>query len=298
MRLAVREEGSGPPVVFVHGFPELGYSWRHVQPAVAAAGFRTFAPDMRGYGGSVGPGYGIEELTGDLVELLDAEGYRRAVFVGHDWGATVVWQLALLHPERVAGLCALSVPFAARARKPPLEIWGDRLADRFFYIRHFQEPGVADAELDKDPERSMRLVFGGLTAEALLGPDDGRGYLDRLTDAPLPPWLSAEELAHYAEAFSRSGFTGPLSWYRAIDENWAATPQLAGARVAAPCLFLAGADDPALTVMPHAGQGRHLDDLRGTVLLPGAGHWVQQERPAEVADALLGFLRGLSPWWT
>ncbi|GAA4689280.1 alpha/beta hydrolase [Pseudonocardia yuanmonensis] len=301
--LAVRDEGSGPPVVLVHGFPELAYSWRHVQPALAAAGFRVLAPDMRGYGGSSCPtepaAYGIEALTGDLVGLLDAHGYRRAVFVGHDWGATVVWQFALLHPDRVAGLCALSVPFTPRARRLPLEIWRERLADRFFYIRYFQDEGVADAELAKDPERTMRLVLGGLTVDALLGPDDGRGYLDRLAEPDrLPPWLSEADLRTYAEAFARTGFTGPLNWYRAIERNWAATPHLTGARITVPCLFVAGADDPALAVMPHAGQERHLDDLRGIVLLPGARHWIQQERPAEVTEAILGLLRSLGPWWT
>jgi pimeloyl-ACP methyl ester carboxylesterase len=301
--LAVRDEGGGPPVVLVHGFPELGYSWRHQQHAIATAGYRVLVPDMRGYGGSSCPGdpvdYAVEALVGDLLGLLDAHGYRRAAFVGHDWGATVVWQLALRHPERVAGICTMSVPFTPRSRRAPTEIWRERLARRFFYILYFQQPGVADAELAKDPERTLRLVFGGLTVDALLGPDDGRGYLDRIPEPASPPdWLTGADLAVYAEAFARTGFTGALNWYRVIDRNWATSPRLAGARVRVPSLFLAGSADPALQVMPAAGQERHLDDLRGSLLLEGAGHWLQQERPAEVTAAVLEFLRTLGPGWS
>jgi pimeloyl-ACP methyl ester carboxylesterase len=299
--LRVAEEGDGPLVVLVHGFPELGYSWRHQLPALAAAGYRAVAPDMRGYGGSSRPGrvedYDIEHLTGDVVGLLDALGAERAVVVGHDWGASVAWNTALLHPERVAAVCGMSVPFTPRGQRRPSAAWPERFADRFFYIRYFQQPGIADAELAADPARTLRGMLSGLRAgdgTALIGPDDGRGVVDRLPHPDsLPAWLSPAELDHYVGEFTRTGFTGGINWYRNIDRNWETTPQLAGARIGAPSLFVAGAADPVLWMTPPDRQSRHLDDLRGQVIIEGAGHWVQQERPDEVNAALLEFLRGL-----
>jgi len=299
--LRVTEEGSGPPVVLVHGFPELGYSWRHQLPALAAAGYRAVAPDMRGYGGSSRPehveDYDILALTGDLVALLDDLGEERAVFVGHDWGAMVVWNLALLHPDRVAAVCGMSVPFTPRSKRPPSVIWQERLGDRFFYILYFQEPGVADADLAKDPARTMRGMLCGLEAEggtSLIGPPDGRGIVERLPQpAELPDWLSQAELDHYAAEFARTGFTGGVNWYRNVDRNWELTPALAGAHVTMPSLFVAGAADPVLRMTPPDRQAQYLDDLRGEILVPGAGHWVQQQRPDEVNAALLGFLERL-----
>jgi epoxide hydrolase A/B len=299
--LRVAEEGSGPLVVLVHGFPELGYSWRHQLPALAAAGYRAVAPDMRGYGGSSRPepveDYDILHLTGDVVGLLDALGEERAVVVGHDWGASVAWNLALLHPERLVGVCGMSVPFTPRSRRLPSAAWAERFADRFFYIRYFQQPGAADAELAADPARTMRGMLSGLRAgdgTELIGPDDGRGVVDRLPHPPdLPAWLSRAELDHYVAEFARTGFTGGINWYRNIDRNWELTPQLDGARVTVPSLFVAGSADPVLWMTPPDRQVAHLDDLRGQVLVDGAGHWVQQERPDEVNAALLEFLRGL-----
>jgi pimeloyl-ACP methyl ester carboxylesterase len=301
VRLRVTEEGSGPPVVLAHGFPELAYSWRHQLPALAAEGYRAVAPDQRGYGGSSRPerveDYDIHHLTGDLLALLDDLGEERAVFVGHDWGAMVVWNLALLHPERVAGVCGLSVPFVPRAQRPPTEIWREKLTGRFFYILHFQQPGVADAEMAEDPARTMRGMLSGLVAgdeTSLIGPDDGRGVVERLPQPEsLPGWLTQQELDHYAAEFARTGFTGGINWYRNFDRNWERTPDLAGAHVTVPSFFLAGDADPVLRMTPPDRQAEHLDDLRGEVLVEGAGHWVQQERPAEVNAALLGFLRAI-----
>ncbi|GAA4540391.1 alpha/beta hydrolase [Pseudonocardia xishanensis] len=299
--LRVTEEGSGPPVVLVHGFPELAYSWRHQLPALAAAGYRAVAPDMRGYGGSSRPerveDYDILALTGDLVGLLDSLGEERAVFVGHDWGAMVVWNLALLHPERVAAVCGMSVPFTPRSQRPPTEIWREKLGDRFFYILHFQRPGVADAELAADPALTMRGMLCGLTTgdgTALIGPADGRGVAERLPQpATLPDWLSQAELDHYTAEFARTGFTGGVNWYRNFDRNSELTEALADAHVTMPSLFLAGSADPVLRMNPPDRQARYLDDLRGEILVDGAGHWVQQQRPDEVNAALLEFLRGL-----
>ncbi|SDG57699.1 alpha/beta fold hydrolase [Pseudonocardia oroxyli] len=301
VELRVTEEGSGPAVVLVHGFPELGYSWRHQVTALAAAGHRVIVPDMRGYGGSSRPAavedYDIHHLTGDVVGLLDALGEEQSVVVGHDWGAIVAWQTALLHPERVAAVCGMSVPFTPRAKRPPTEIWRAALAGRFFYILHFQEPGIADADMAADPARTMRGMLCGLRAgdgTALVGPDDGRGIVERLPQPEtLPDWLTRDELDHYVAEFTRTGFTGAINWYRNFDRNWETTPQLAEAHVTMPSLFVAGSADPVLRMTPPDRQAAYLDDLRGEVVVEGAGHWVQQERPDEVNAALLTFLGSL-----
>jgi pimeloyl-ACP methyl ester carboxylesterase len=303
--LHLLEAGEGPPVIFVHGFPELAYSWRHQLPALAAAGFRAVAPDMRGYGRSTRPeaveDYDIVHLTDDLLGLLDGLGEEKAVFVGHDWGSIVVWNLALRASERVAGVVGMSVPFLPRPPMPPLELMGMAFADRFFYILHFQEPGVADAELGDDPARTMRRLLASLPAtdgSAGIDPDamadDGRGFVDRLPEPDgLPDWLSQDELDHYVAEFRRTGFTGGINWYRNLDRNWHLTGHLDGAKVEVPSAFIGGALDPVLVMSPPSVMDGWLVDHRGTVLVDGAGHWVQQEKPGEVNHALLAFLGGL-----
>ncbi|HZT66217.1 MAG TPA: alpha/beta hydrolase [Acidimicrobiales bacterium] len=302
--LHVVEQGEGFPVVLAHGFPELAYSWRHQIPALASAGYRVIAPDQRGYGRSSIPeaveDYDILHLTGDLIGVLDALGEERAVFVGHDWGAMVVWSLAQLAPERVAGVAGLSVPFLPRGPMPPVQVMRQAFADSFFYIVYFQRPGVADAELGGDPARTMRrLLAGPARGSGAATPDmfalDGRGFIDRIPEpAGLPDWLSAEELDHYVSEFTRTGFTGGLNWYRNLDRNWELTPQLEGARVQVPSLFIAGAGDPVIGFTPLSVMDGWLEDHRGTVIIDGAGHWVQQERPSEVNAALLDFLAGVT----
>jgi pimeloyl-ACP methyl ester carboxylesterase len=293
--LRVVEEGDGAPVVFAHGWPELSYSWRHQLPAVAAAGYRAVAPDMRGYGGSSRPepieDYDIEHLTGDLVGLLDDLDEEKAVFVGHDWGSMVVWQLALLHPERVAGVVGMSVPFLPRAPMPPTELFRAMFGENFFYILYFQEPGVADADLGRDTAMTMRRLLAGLTTGGMSSEGDDRGFVERLPEPDrLPDWLTQEELDHYVAEFTRTGFTGGVNWYRNFDRNWRLTAKLEGAKVEAPSLFVGGGLDPVLTLSPPSMMDGWLSDHRGTVIVEGAGHWVQQERPAEVNAALLSFL--------
>ncbi len=293
--------GGGPLVVLAHGFPELAWSWRHQLPALASAGYRVVAPDQRGYGRSSRPesveDYDIFHLTGDLVGLLDVLGEDQAVFVGHDWGSMVVWQLALLHPDRVRGVCGMSVPFVPRSPAPPIEMMRAMFSGMFFYMVYFQEPGVADAELGSDPARTMRRLLAGL-APRDLSPDeqqvafadDGRGFVDRIPEPDgLPDWLTQAELDHYVAEFSRTGFTGGINWYRNMDRNWELTPQLADATVQVPSFFIGGRDDPVLTMSPPDGQTAWLTDHRGTVIVDGAGHWVQQQSPEQVNAALLGF---------
>lgn len=305
IELSVLEDGEGFPVVLAHGFPELAFSWRHQLPALAAAGYRALAPDQRGYGRSSRPAavedYDIVHLTGDLLGLLDEIGEERAVFVGHDWGAIVVWQLALAHPERVAGVVGMSVPFIPRGSSPPTQVMRAVFGDQFFYILYFQEPGVADADLGRDPAVTMRRMLAGLSASegppqlGGLAAPDGRGLVDRLPEPQaLPDWLSQTELDTYVEAFSRTGFTGGINWYRNLDRNWELTAHLAGTHVTVPSLFVAGAADPVLAMTPPAVMEGWLDDHRGNVLIEGAGHWVQQEKPAEVNAALVGFVQAVT----
>ena len=306
VELHLTEAGSGPPVILAHGFPELAYSWRHQLPALAAAGFHAVAPDQRGYGRSSRPtaveDYDIAALTGDLLALLDDLGEERAVFVGHDWGALIVWQLALLAPQRVAGVVGMSVPFIPRPPMPPVELMRQVLGDSFFYIVYFQEPGVADAELGRDPGTTMRRMLAGMPQGGDL-PDlaaalanDGRGFVDRLPEPNgLPDWLSQAELDRYVEEFSRTGFTGGINWYRNLDRNWALTQQLDGAKVEVPSLFVGGALDPVLLMSPPSVMDGWLADHRGTVIVDGAGHWVQQEKPDDVNAAIVAFVEAVTP---
>ncbi|MCF3124477.1 alpha/beta hydrolase [Streptomyces arenae] len=285
--LRVFDHGEGrpgrPPVVLCHGFPELAFSWRHQLFALAEAGHRVLIPDMRGYGGSSRPAdadaYDVLSLCGDLAGVLDAVGADDAVFVGHDWGSAVVWQMALAHPERVRAVAGMSVPVTPRAPAPPLPILRKRFGDDF-YIVWFQEPGVAEAALSRDVRRTL------ITREMYCAswPEHAD---EQLT---LPPWLDDEELAYYVDTFERTGFTGGLNYYRNMDRNWTLTEHLAGRPVTQPSLYLTGSKDPVGHFMPAKDLDRTLTDLRGHVVLDGAGHWVQQQRPDEVNAVLLDFL--------
>jgi pimeloyl-ACP methyl ester carboxylesterase len=304
VELNVVEAGAGTPVVLAHGFPELAYSWRHQIPALAAAGCRVIAPDQRGYGRSSRPehieDYDIEHLTGDLLGLLDELGEERAIFVGHDWGSLVVSSLAMLAPERVTAIVNMSVPFLPRAPMPPVEMMRAAFSGAFFYIVYFQEPGVADAELGGDAARTMRRLLCGMSPSADQAPDpsffadDGRGFVDRMPEPDgLPPWLSQDELDHYIDEFSRTGFTGGINWYRNMDRNWKLTERIDGMGVTVPSLFIGGALDPVISMTPPDATLDRLADHRGTVLVEGAGHWVQQEKPDEVNAALIEFIDGV-----
>lgn len=292
LRITEAGDRGAPVVLLAHGFPELAYSWRHQIPALAAAGYHVIAPDQRGYGGSSCPpaveDYDIVALTGDLAGLLDDIGAERAVLVGHDWGSPVVCSFALLHPDRVAAVAALSVPPVPRATEPPTRIWRRLVGDGFFYILHFQEPGVADAQLGRDVRATMTRMFAmqGFTAPAA-----------ELANDPLPPlpdWVGAAEFERYVAAFERTGFTGPLNWYRNFDRNWELTETTPAPTITVPVLFLAGSADPVLSFTPRH---RVRDVVAGEyreVLLDGAGHWLQQERPDEVTAVLLEFLADVS----
>jgi pimeloyl-ACP methyl ester carboxylesterase len=283
IELNVAEEGDGRPVILCHGFPELGYSWRHQLPALARAGYHALAPDMRGYGATSIPpeieAYDVLTICADLLGLLDDLGEERAVFVGHDWGAQVVWELARAHPERVAAVVGMSVPLVPRAPAPPLYLMRQGMGEDF-YIVWFQRPGVADEVLARDVRRTLTTSRVWTSH-----------WADEDENPPRPPWLSEHDLRVYVEAFERTGFTGGLNYYRNIDRNWQLTEPFADRRVEAPALFVTGAKDPVRGWMPEALMDGLVTDLRRTVVVEGAGHWIQQERPDVVNEALLGFLR-------
>jgi pimeloyl-ACP methyl ester carboxylesterase len=295
----------GTPVVLCHGFPELAYSWRHQIPALADAGYRVLAPDQRGYGESDRPdaieAYDIHHLTDDLLGLLDDIGADDAVFVGHDWGSMVVGQMAMLHPDRVRGVVAMSVPLMPRPPMAPVALMRQVLVDTFFYILYFQEPGVADADLGADARETMTRMLAGVRVQsenpvdlADYAANDGRGFVERLPEVKeLPGWLSQEELDHYVEVFTRTGFTGGINWYRNFDRNWDTTPQLEGVQVTMPSAFITGSLDPVNMMSPAGVMDGHALDHRGNTFVEGAGHWVQQESPDEVNAALLAFLDAL-----
>jgi len=310
--LRVLEAGDpgAPAVLLCHGFPELAHSWRHQLPVLAAAGYRVIAPDQRGYGASSVPdqveAYGIGELTGDLAHLLDALSVQQAVVVGHDWGALVAWEMARLHPERVRAVVGVSVPHVTWPARPT-ELMRAVHGDRFFYILYFQQVGPPERELEADVRRTLALTLhaasgagrAGRDLPAELPPMEGTGFLSGWGDPPaLPyagpegPWLTEEDLGVYAAAFERSGFFGPVSWYRNLDANHERFGHLPVDRISMPSAFIGGALDPVLVMDPGGVERMRstLPDFRGAVVLDGVGHWTQQEAPAAFNEALLGML--------
>jgi pimeloyl-ACP methyl ester carboxylesterase len=306
--------GQGPLVVFCHGFPECWYSWRHQLPAVAAAGFRAVALDMRGYGGTTAPeatgAYTLSHTVGDVVGVVAALGESRAVVVGHDLGAPVAWYSALMRPDVFRAVVGLSVPYVAPAVLPAGVTLTGRMretagADREYYRLYFQEPGVAEADLEADVERSVRgflySISGDVVTDGVFdrGWDGyfplGQDFLQQLVvPKTVPAWLTEDDVEFYADELTRSGFHGGLSWFRNINSQPAILAPFVGAALAQPSLYFGGENDriaanpAALEKFPTS-----LPGLRTVHILPGAGHWIQQERPLEVNDALVAFLVSL-----
>ena len=302
----VAEAGAGMPVLFCHGFPELWYSWRHQMHALADAGYRAIAPDQRGYGGTSAPdaidAYTIHHLVGDLTGLLDALSIERAVVVGHDWGGSIAWGMAQLAPHRVAGVVGVNTPFFPRFPMPPTVLMRAMAQGHFHYILYFQEPGVAEAELDANPARTLAGFFQSpdrarleellKAGPAALGPATG-GLLDRLPDNPHGAFLTDEDFAVYVDAFGKTGFRGGLNWYRNFDRNWELTAYLGGAKVMPPALMITADLDPVLRPELTAGMRDWVPNLSKVHVVRDCGHWTQQERPDEVNRELLAFLAGL-----
>ena len=304
VRLRTVVEGSGPLVILLHGWPQCWYLWRHQIDPLVAAGYRVAVPDQRGYGGSECPpevaDYDIRTLAADVAGLAAALGHEEFTLIGHDWGCVVAWNTALLHEDVCTAVMGLSVPFwrmTDAALHPP------GMDDRFWYIRHFQEEGRIEAELEADIERSLRILYFGLSADSPPGSwmqqlehPKSSGLLDTLPEPNrLPAWLSQADLDYYVAQYRTSGFRGPVNWYRNIPTNNALTPELEGKKFTQPAAFVAGAEDDVLLydpdwldTFPHA-----FHDLRMLELIDGAGHWVQAEKPQETTARILQFLRGL-----
>jgi pimeloyl-ACP methyl ester carboxylesterase len=297
----VAEQGEGPLVLLCHGWPELGFSWRHQMPALATAGYHAAAPDLRGYGRTDQPdnieSYNIMQLVGDLVGLVDALGESKAILVGHDWGATLTWAAAMMRPDLFPVIAVMSNPRRARGPTRPMEVLHKQGIDNFYW-QYFQEPGVAEAEFERDIAFSMRTGFDGRALSLFV--DERFGFLgDPSIPRTLPVWISEAEFAVFVESYSRTGFRGGLNWYRNIDRNWELTAPWQGTLIHQPTLFVAGTLDPfiggpfghaAMKQLPEIVPG-----LRRQALIEGAGHWIQQERPDAVNEALIGFLHEVAP---
>lgn len=301
IKLHVAETGDGPLVLLLHGWPELWYSWRRQLPALAAAGYRAVAPDIRGYGQSAAPiaidAYSMRNLLADIEGLLDALGERDAVLVGHDWGAAVAWNAGALHADRCRAVVGMSVPYLGRPPILPTKLFEQVFGERWFYVSYFQKPGVAEAELEANVARTMRIILAGnaldTTALAVRAKRKGDGFLAGI-DVPntLPAWLSNDDLAYFVEQYEASGFRGGLARYRNMDRDWEELPELATARIELPALFITGERDPARSLAPKDAMRVLVPNVQ-EVVVPNAGHWVQQEQPEAVNAALLGFLREL-----
>jgi len=276
IRMHYVEQGDGFPVLFLHGFPELWYSWRHQIPALAGAGFRAIAPDLRGYGDTDHPGgieaYDIHHLVGDMTGLLDALDLPRAVIVGHDWGGVIVWQMALMNPERVERVISLNTPFQRRSRRRPTEAFEQLPDGRFNYILYFQEPGRAESDIEPDIvswlDTTMRRI------------------------ATQQDFITRDTIRVFADAFRRGGITGPLNYYRNVDRNWETTAYLEGRQVTMPALMICAENDPILIPQSAEGMEKYIPNLT-TRLVKNCGHWTQQEQPDEVNHLILEFLHGL-----
>jgi pimeloyl-ACP methyl ester carboxylesterase len=303
IELAVYEAGpkDGIPVVLCHGFPELAYSWRHQLPALAAAGYHVIAPDQRGYGRSSRPAaitdYDMEHLTGDLAGLLDAYGLKDAIFCGHDWGGLVVWQLPLFHPKRVRGVIGVNTPFMPRGPMDPIAamraVFGEEM-----YIVYFQKPGVADAALAKDVGKSMRFFMrksGMKAADYAKLPQEQRNLaLVHALAADESTWggkplLNAEETKYFVDAFTRTGFTGGINWYRNFTRNWEKSAGVEQ-KVNVPGLMIMAEDDVVLSPAMTEGMEQFVPDLE-KALIRDCGHWTQQEHPDQVNTIMIDWLK-------
>jgi pimeloyl-ACP methyl ester carboxylesterase len=307
IRMHYAEAGSGPLVIMCHGWPESWYSWRHQIPVLAAAGFRAIAPDQRGYGQTDAPqaieSYNTPNLVADIVGLVNSLGVSEAIIVGHDWGAPVAWHCALLRPDLFRACALLSVPFIPWTPVRPSAMWSMiEGGDKWFYQHYFQEPGKAEADFEANIRTTIKKVLYGASGDA--PPKDRFEFLfsrdlrplDLIKEpAKLPQWLTEADVEFFVGEFARSGFRGGLNWYRNVDRNWELTAFLNGAKLRQPSLFAAGEHDLVLRMVPDALSlvASTMPACRSSTVIPGAGHWIQQERPREINQLLLGFLRGL-----
>lgn len=304
MRIA--EAGEGPMVLFAHGFPESWFSWRHQLQALAAAGYRAVAVDMRGYGMTDAPAepeaYVMDTLAADMVGVLDALGVEQAHMVGHDWGSPVASHTVVRYPQRFKSLTLMSVPYQPRSPVSPLQAMRERTGDNFFYMVYHNEPGgVAEAEYDADVRTFLRRIYQSPGAERhppeVTNPArSAGGWIPRMGEPlKLPEWLRPQDLDYYVQQFERSGFRGGVNYYRTFEQNWRASADLEQPVIRVPVLFVAGAADSVIgganAQQLAASMAPVVADLRRVLLLPDVGHWVQQEAAEETNQAILSFLQ-------
>lgn len=308
IKMHIAEQGEGSLVVLCHGFPECWYSWRHQLKALCEAGYHVVAPDQRGYGQTDRPeaieAYNILELTADIVGLVDALNQEHAVIVGHDWGAIVARYCSLLRPDIFSATVLLSVPYKLRAWTDirPTEALKRMASENQYYQLYFQEQGLAEAELETDVRKAISILLYSGSGDA---PPQKRlrqlfskseKFLDTGTlPETLPAWLTEQDIDFFTGEFERTGFRGGLNWYRNFDRNWELTAFLSGAKLCQPALFVAGEEDGVIAMNRDAFDAMEetMPNLKKKVLLPGAGHWIQQERPTEVNQLLIEFLASL-----
>jgi pimeloyl-ACP methyl ester carboxylesterase len=305
IQMHIAEQGQGKLVILCHGFPESWYSWRHQLSALAEAGFHVVAPDQRGYGQTDRPAaiedYNIFELVGDIVGLVNALGEEQAFIVGHDWGAVVAWYCALLRPDIFRSLTLLSVPYQPRTwdNIKPTEAMKLMAGEQEFYQLNFQEPGKAEAELESDIRTNILSILYSASGDPppakrwrFLYNKSEKSFDTSSVPDKLLDWLTEQDIDFFTSEFERTGFRGGLNWYRNIDRNWELTHFLSGAKIYQPALFVAGEVDAVITMYHEAFDNleHNVPNLKQKVLLPGAGHWIQQERSIEINKLLVQFL--------
>ena len=305
--LEVKVQGEGPLILCVHGWPELWYSWRHQMDYFASSGYRVAAMNVRGYGGSSHPSdvesYTIKNLASDVAAVAVGLSKTPVILFGHDWGAPIAYQSAILYPEVFYAVAGLSVPYRAMSEQSSVDLWKQLYKDKFFYQLYFQEPNTAETELERDVRESLRIIYHSLSGDApnkdwLREKPSNSSLLDQL-DRPIAyaDWLTRDDLMVYVEAFKNSGFTGPLNRYRAQSLDPQELPQVVGKRLEQATCLIAGSKDP----VRHFIQGVDLyekpadfcDDYRETTIIEEAGHWVQQEAPEKTNQALHAFINSL-----
>jgi pimeloyl-ACP methyl ester carboxylesterase len=308
VRYFIKQAGNptAPLILFLHGFPDSWYSWRHQLEAMAAAGYYAVAPDMLGCGETDAPmeieRYSQDEMAKDIAGLIERLGHEQAIIVGHDLGASLAWQICLLYQEKVKAVIALSIPYGGRALAQPIPHMKKVFGDKFFYILYFQKLGVAEGELDADVHNSLLRIYFSLGAEgseiaaqyvANDNPISAENYLDTtIRPEKLPKWLKAEDLAYYVGRYEKKGFRGILNWYRCLDIYWKRTEHLAGKKITQPTYFIAGKNDPinymvrkAIKRLPNV-----VEDLRGVEFFDDCGHWIPCEQTELLNEKLLKYI--------
>ena len=312
VRYFIKEAGNktAPLILFLHGFPDSWYSWRHQLTAMAEAGYYAVAPDMLGCGETDAPTeiarYSQDEMAKDIVGLITALGHEQAIIVGHDLGASLTWQICLLYPEKVKAVIALSIPYGGRALAQPIPHMKKVFGDKFFYILYFQEQGVAEKEFDANIRETLLRIYFSLSAAgseratqfvASDNPKTAEKYFDTtILPEKVPDWLSETDLAYYVSRYEKEGFRGIINWYRCLDIYWERTPHLAGKKITQPTYFIAGKNDPITHMVRKAIKRLPtiVEDLRGVEFFDNCGHWISCEQTELLNEKLLEFVDGLN----